>query len=173
MALAVTWPNAVTDRVRQYGQIRSRVSGSSVNVSGVSMKRLSNSTTLPIKVDQGPPSPQGGMPPISGAALVLKDRGSIYRADVRSAAWPKPKLTLTVTGGSSERVPWGDWGEAAMLEFRYTHPRTGAVVEIRHTVRVPRGEPLDVQIGKHAELICWRVMPSGMLRHPVFVEWRA
>ena len=43
----------------------------------------------------------------------------------------KPKLTLTITvmGGSSERITWGAWGEAVMLEFRYTHPRTGADVE--------------------------------------------
>ena len=55
-----------------------------------------------------------------------------------------------------------------MLELSYTYPRTGADVEIRQAVRVPRGEPLDVQIGKHAKLICWRVTLSGMLRHPVF-----
>jgi hypothetical protein len=54
-----------------------------------------------------------------------------------------------------------------MLAFRYTHPRTGADVEIRQAVRVSRGEPLDVQIGQPAELICWGGMPSGMLRHPV------
>ena len=45
----------------------------------------------------------------------------------------KPKLTrdVIVTGGSAERVRWGDWGEAVMLAFRYTHSRTGADVEIR------------------------------------------
>jgi hypothetical protein len=49
-----------------------------------------------------------------------------------------------VTGGSSERITWG---EAVMLEFSYTHPRTGADMEIRLAVRVPRGEPFDVKIG--------------------------
>jgi hypothetical protein len=60
----------------------------------------------------------------------------------------KPKLTLDVVvpGGSADRIRWGDWGEAVMLEFRYTHPRTAADVEIRQAVRVPRGEPLDVKI---------------------------
>lgn len=79
---------------------------------------------------------------------------------------PKLTLTVTVTGGSSERITWGG-GEAVMLAFRCTHPRTGTDVEIRQAVRVPRGEPLAVQIGQRAELICWGVMSSGMLRHPV------
>jgi hypothetical protein len=39
-------------------------------------------------------------------------------------------LTVTVTGGSSERITWGG-GEAVMLAFRYTHPRTGTDLEIR------------------------------------------
>ena len=110
---------------------------------------------------------------MGGEVIVLKDRDSLYRPGVRSPAWLKlkPKLTLTITvmGGSSERITWGDWGEAVMLEFRYTHPRTGADVEIRQAVRVPRGEPLDVKIGERVELVCWGVMPSGMLRHPVLL----
>jgi hypothetical protein len=36
-----------------------------------------------------------------------------------------------VTGGSTDRIRWGDWGEAVMLAFRYTHPRADA----RHTAR--------------------------------------
>ena len=48
--------------------------------------------------------------------------------------------------------------------------RTGADVEIRQAVRVPRGEPLDVKIGQRAEIVCWGVMPSGMLRHPVVLD---
>ena len=34
----------------------------------------------------------------------------------------------------------------------------------------PRREPLDVKIGQRAELICWGVMPSGMLRQPVLAH---
>jgi ATP-dependent DNA ligase len=44
--------------------------------------------------------------------IVLKDRNSIYRPSVRSPAWlklkPKLTLTVTVTGGSAERITWGD-----------------------------------------------------------------
>jgi hypothetical protein len=74
---------------------------------------------------------------------------------------------VVVTGGSAERIAWGDWSEAVMLAFRYTHPRTGADVEIRQAVRVPRDLHFDLQIGERAALVCWGVMPSGILRHPV------
>ena len=75
-----------------------------------------------------------------------------------------------MTGGSAERIAWGDWGEAVMLEFRYTHPRTGADVEIRQAVRVPRDLPFALRIGERVPLVCWGVMPSGMLRHPVLTH---
>ena len=54
-----------------------------------------------------------------------------------------------------------------MLAFRYTHPRTGANVEIRQAARVPRDVPFDLRIGERVWLVCWGVMPSGTLRHPV------
>ena len=102
---------------------------------------------------------------------ILKERTAPYRPGIRSPAWLKlkPKLTLTVmvTGGSSERITWGDWGEAVMLAFRYTHLRTGIDVEMRQAVRVPRDLPFDLRIGKRLALVCWGVMASGMLRHPV------
>jgi len=87
---------------------------------------------------------------MGGEGIVLKGRDSIYRPGVRSPAWLKlkPKLTLavTITGGSSERITWGDWGEAMTLEVRYTHPRTGAEVEVRQAVRVPRDQTVDVTV---------------------------
>ena len=70
-----------------------------------------------------------------------------------------------MTGGSAERA-LGDWGEAVLLAFRYTHPRTGADVKIRQAVRVPRDLAFDVTIGGRLALVCWGVMQSGMLRHP-------
>ena len=84
----------------------------------------------------------------------------------------KPKLSLGVVarGGSAARIRWGEWGEAVMLAFRYTHPRSGADVVIRQAVRVPRDLAFDVKIGKRHQLVCWGVMPSGMLRHPVFTR---
>jgi bifunctional non-homologous end joining protein LigD len=108
---------------------------------------------------------------IGGEGIVLKERTSLYRPGVRSPAWLKlkPKLTLevVVTGGSAERIRWGDWGEAVLLAFRYMHPRTGAEIAVRQAVRVPRDLPFDVTIGAHLELVCWGVMPSGLLRHPL------
>jgi hypothetical protein len=106
---------------------------------------------------------------------VLKEPTSIYRPCIRSPAWlkVKPKVTLevVVTGGSSEPIPWGDWGLAVMLEIAYQHPRNGKLVEIRQAIRIRRDEPLTFHQRERAELICWGVMPSGMLRHPLFVRW--
>jgi hypothetical protein len=62
---------------------------------------------------------------------------------------------VIVTGGSAERIRSGDWGEAVRLAFRYTHPRTGADVEIRQAVRVPRDVPFDLPIGQQVPLVCW------------------
>jgi hypothetical protein len=56
-----------------------------------------------------------------------------------------------------------------MLELRYTHSRTGADVEIRQAVRVPRDAPFNLRMGEGIALVCWGVMPSGMLRHPLLV----
>ena len=112
---------------------------------------------------------------MGGEGIVLKDRTSHYRPGLRSPAWLKlkPKLTLvvTITGGSARRIPWGDWGEAVMLELRYTHPRTGTATEIGQAVRIPRGQPFELEIGQRAKVVCWGVMPSGMLRHPLFLRW--
>jgi hypothetical protein len=66
----------------------------------------------------------------------------------------------------------GRLGEAVIPEFRYTHPRPRADVAIRQAVRVPRGEPFEVKIGQRVEVVCWGVMPSGMLRHPLLTPWR-
>ena len=111
---------------------------------------------------------------MGGERIVLRELTSLYRPGVRSPAWLelKPKLTLEVVvpGGFAERVRWGYWGEAAMLEFRYTHPRTGAEVEIRQAVRVPRDQPFDLTIGRRLALVCWSVMPSGLLRHPLLAR---
>ena len=60
-----------------------------------------------------------------------------------------------------------------MLAFRYTHPRTGAGVEVRQAVRVPRDLPFGLRIGERLALVCWGVMPSGMLWHPVWARWVA
>jgi hypothetical protein len=83
----------------------------------------------------------------------------------------KPKLTLdvTVAAGSDERIAWGDWGAAVMLELEYAHPRTGERIAIRQAVRIARQQPFELRMGARVSLVCWGVMPSGMLRHPLFL----
>jgi hypothetical protein len=86
----------------------------------------------------------------------MKERTSVYRHGMRSPARlklkPKPTLDVVVTGGSPERVRCGDWGEAVMLAFFYTHPRTGAEVQIRQAERVPRDLSFDLRISGRLEL---------------------
>src|SRR5262249_28726348 len=112
---------------------------------------------------------------MGGEGIVVKEPTSLYRPGERSPAWLKlkPKLTLQVlvTGGSATRIAWRDWGEAVTLELSYMHPRTGEPTHIRQAVRIARGQPFDLTPDMPAELICWGVMPSGMLRHPLFVSW--
>ena len=110
-----------------------------------------------------------------GEGIVLKEPSSIYRPGIRSPAWlkvkPKVMLETVVTGGSSEPIQWGDWGLAVMLEMAYKHPRDGKLIQIRQAIRIRRDEPFTLHAGERAELVCWGVMPSGMLRHPLFVRW--
>ena len=108
---------------------------------------------------------------LGGEGIVLKERTSPYRPGMRSPAWlklkPKLSLDVVVTGGSAERIRWGDWGEAVMLAFRYTHPRTGAGVEIRQAVRVPRDLPFELVIGgARGPGVLGRHAERGV-RHPV------
>ena len=79
------------------------------------------------------------------------------------------------TGEVPTRGFWGtlgDWGEAANLELAYTHPRSGERVEIQQAVRIARAEPFELRDGIRAELVCWGVMPSGLLSHPLFLRFR-
>jgi len=108
---------------------------------------------------------------LGGEGIALKERTSLYHPGVRPPAWlklkPKLSLDVIVTGRSAKRIRWGDCGEAVMLAFRYPHPRTDADMEIRQAVRVPRDLAFDLTIGARLALVCWGVMPSGMLRHPL------
>jgi hypothetical protein len=74
-------------------------------------------------------------------------------------------LTL---GGSLTLVKWGDWGHAARVRLAYAHPRTGVLKTIEELVRVTDPEGWALQLGP-ADVLCWGVLPSGRLRHPVFV----
>jgi ATP-dependent DNA ligase len=67
-----------------------------------------------------------------GEGIVLTERAARYRAGTRSPAWLKfrPKLMLAVVVTAQPSASDGRGGEAVVLEFRYTHPRTGADAEI-------------------------------------------
>jgi hypothetical protein len=82
----------------------------------------------------------------------------------------KPKLTLDakVMGGSGERMAWGDWSEAVMLELAYKHPRTGKLMRIRQAVRIARQQPFEGRnasvggvLGRDAE---WDAEASALSR---------
>lgn len=66
-----------------------------------------------------------------------------------------------MTGGSAERIAWGDWGGAVMLEMRYTHPRTGKRTVIKRAVRIVRQEPFGLKVGTRAAVVCWESCPAG------------
>jgi hypothetical protein len=58
-----------------------------------------------------------------------------------------------------------------MLELAYTHPRSGAPVQIRQAVRIARDQPFELNPGERASIVCSGVMPSGLLRHPLLLSW--
>ena len=80
---------------------------------------------------------------IGGEGIVLKDPTSRYLPGERSPAWLKVKPRLT-------------------------HPRSGKRILIRQAVQIWRHEAVRAEEGRPT--ICWHVMPSGMLRHPLFGE---
>jgi hypothetical protein len=108
-----------------------------------------------------------------GEGIVLKDPRSPYRPGMRSPAWLKVKHRLTlrvqVLDGSPALVKWGDWGWAAKVRLTYMHPRTDARTTIDELVRVTDLDGWKLRLGE-AEVLCWGVLPSGRLRHAVFVE---
>ena len=88
-----------------------------------------------VPVTEGAPALWDSWIGMGGEGIVLKERTSLYRPGIRSPAWLKlkPKLSLNVllTDGTADRIGWGDWGEAVMLAFRYTHPRVPTSMSAR------------------------------------------
>jgi hypothetical protein len=55
------------------------------------------------------------------------------------------------------------------VQVAYTHPRTGAPKTIDELVRVTNPDGWRLRLGETG-VLCWGVLPSGRLRHPVFAS---
>jgi ATP dependent DNA ligase domain len=110
-----------------------------------------------------------------GEEIVLKDRRSAYKPGTRSRFWWKAKhrlvLPVEVLQCAPELVPWGDWGRACVKVFVYRDPRSGEQVTVEQAIRVPQPEEWTPRQGP-AEVRCWGVLRSGLLRHPVLITPR-
>ena len=106
---------------------------------------------------------------------MLKDPTSAYEPGRRSPAWVKHKqrlsLRVRVMDASDELVRWGDRGWAARLTVTYTHPRTGMAATIEEIVRVREPKSFAMRRSAEADVLCWGILPSGRLRHPVLIGW--
>lgn len=93
----------------------------------------------------------------------------------RSRSWwqAKQKLALDVEvlDCIGELMPWGDRGQAAMMAFAYTDPRSGERATVEQAARVIGPADWTPRRGR-AEILCWGILRSGLLRHPVFLGWR-
>jgi hypothetical protein len=83
---------------------------------------------------------------MGGEGIIVK-RISLYGPGVLAGV-AQAEAEVLPRRGRDRRILAADpvgrhWDEAVMLELRYTHPRTGADVEIRQAVRVPRDLPFD------------------------------
>jgi hypothetical protein len=63
-------------------------------------------------------------------------------------------------------VPRGDWGQSAVMAFAYRDPRSGELVTVEQAVRVPYSADWQPRRGP-AEILCWGLLRSGLLRHPL------
>jgi hypothetical protein len=61
-----------------------------------------------------------------------------------------------------------------MMAFEYRDPRTGELVTVEQAVRVgvARSSAWTPRRGQ-AEVLCWGLLRSGLLRHPLFVAYRS
>jgi hypothetical protein len=104
-----------------------------------------------------------------GEGIVLKDHRAPYRPGVRSPAWLKAKHRLTlrvqVLGGSPAWLS-GATGAGRRACSWPTRTRVLALTTIEELVRVPNPDGWELRLGE-ADVLCWGVLPSGQLRHPV------
>jgi hypothetical protein len=45
------------------------------------------------------------------------------------------------------------------------------MTQIPQPVRIARDQPFELAGASRASVVCWGVMPSGFLRHPLFLGW--
>ena len=55
------------------------------------------------------------------------------------------------------------------MQLSYAHPRTGVLTTIDELVGVTWPDGWALRLGE-ANVLCWGILASGRLRHPVFVE---
>jgi hypothetical protein len=83
----------------------------------------------------------------------------------------KHRLTLAVEvlQFAPDLVRWGDWGRACVMAVAYRDPRTGEPVTVEQAARVPHADEWRPRLGP-AEVLCWSVLRSGLLRHPLLAR---
>ena len=102
------------------------------------------------------------LPPFASSAM----DGFAVRSSETPATLP---IAFSVAAGkpSSEELPVGS---AATIATGGAVPEgADSIVPVEQTVQVPRSEEWTPRLGP-AELLCWGVLRSGLLRHPVLAR---
>ena len=86
---------------------------------------------------------------------------AIFKAYLAQPGGPEGRDSFALTVGVES-------DDSAVLARRVRQAPSGVSLS-----RCGRDEPFTLNAGQRAVLVCWGVMPSGMLRHPLFVGWLA
>jgi hypothetical protein len=78
-------------------------------------------------------------------------------------------LPVEVLHCAPEFVRWGDWGQACVMTFGYRDQRSEEQATVEQAVRVPQAHDWTPR-GGAAEILCWGVLRSGLLRHPLLAR---
>jgi hypothetical protein len=122
------------------------------------------------------PAPAGA--DLRGCAMAVAGLGGGVGRRGHCAQGPpgglQARLPLAVRWKAKHGWPWRCWPAPARCSrgaFAYRDPRSGERVTVEQAVRVPRSADWTPRRGP-AELLCWGVLGSGLLRHAVFVGWQ-